>query len=67
MTCETCRILLAEALDLALRAKKLDAAMAEACSRRCGTPALWVMEQYDRDLGAWESRSIRHLQQGCSA
>lgn len=34
-------------------------------STRSGTVALWLQEQYDRDLMAWEERSRTHLMQGC--
>lgn len=69
MSCETCRVLLAEGLDLCVRARKLDAETERALAAsggRCGTPALWIMDQYDRDLTAWEDRSRTHLQQGCA-
>ena len=28
---------------------------------RCGTPALWVLEQYERDLAEWEQKTRKHL------
>lgn len=33
---------------------------------RSGTIPLWVQDQYDKDLLAWEDQSRAHLQQGCS-
>lgn len=32
---------------------------------RCGTPALWAQDQYDKDLLDWEVRSRKHLTDGC--
>ena len=32
---------------------------------RSGTPALWVQDQYERDLHDWEDRTRKHLMQGC--
>jgi len=59
--------LLAEGLDLAARARKLDEQAVRALeagmgrtfpsSTRCGTPALWVQESYESDLAAWEARA----------
>jgi hypothetical protein len=61
--------LLAEGLDLCVRARKLD----EVSSNferdrdgmfnltRCGTPHLWVLDQYDRDLADWERRARNAL------
>ena len=34
---------------------------------RCGTAALWVLDQYERDLAAWERKARHHLTQGCTA
>jgi len=34
-------------------------------STRSGTVPLWLNEQYDRDLLAWEEKSRVHLMQGC--
>ncbi len=34
---------------------------------RCLTPALWVQDQYERDLADWEARSRKHLLQGCGS
>ena len=98
MACETCRELLAEGLDLCVRARQMDAldrreatlaissdpqewqdsglfdryvALHNATnpdtpiSTRSGTVRLWVQEQYDTDLAAWERRGRTHLMQGC--
>jgi hypothetical protein len=65
--------LLSEGLDLCVRARKLDDAMeramlaSDAAAReggtKCGTPALWVRDQYERDLASWEERARAGLQQ----
>lgn len=34
---------------------------------KSATIALWVMDQYERDLAEWEGRVRKHLLQGCSA
>lgn len=34
-------------------------------STRSGTVPLWLNDQYDRDLMAWEEKSRAHLMQGC--
>jgi hypothetical protein len=34
-------------------------------STRCGTVALWLQDQYEKDLAEWERKSRRHLMQGC--
>ena len=98
-TCQTCRELLSEGLDLCVRARKMDAmdrrAAALAASKcadewvesgrfdgyvelhnidrpdtqiatRSGTVALWLEEQYQTDLAAWERKSRHHLMQGCA-
>jgi hypothetical protein len=53
--------LLNEAIDLSIRARKLDAAMPrpgdDPLMPRSATPALWVLEQYDNDLAAWEAKA----------
>lgn len=57
--------LLSEALDLCLRARKLDdahLALNEWHARnphatRSGTIPLWVAEQYECDLAEWETRA----------
>lgn len=36
-------------------------------STRSGTVALWLQEQYDTDLTAWENKSRHHLMQGCQS
>lgn len=51
---------LAEGMDLCVRARKLDEAMLQAVAvgdgeTKCLTPALWVQDQYERDLAAWEA------------
>lgn len=61
--------LLSEALDLCVRARKLDEpiiASQEMWERnpemtRSATPALWVQDQYDRDLADWETRARKAL------
>lgn len=30
-----------------------------------GTIALWVQDQYERDLADWEGRARKHLMEGC--
>lgn len=63
------RGLLSEALDLCVRARKLDEpviALKEAWDRdstmtRSATPALWVQDQYDTDLAEWEERARKVL------
>jgi len=32
---------------------------------RSGTIALWVQDQYERDLADWEGRARKHLMEGC--
>ena len=32
---------------------------------KSATPALWVLDQYERDLADWERQSRAHLMQGC--
>lgn len=34
-------------------------------SMRSGTPALWLLDQYEKDLADWERRGRQHLMQGC--
>lgn len=61
-----------EALNLVVRARKLDEAiLAVECKKlgsyhpdhmRCGTPHLWLMDQYDTDLAAWEAKAKTALQ-----
>lgn len=56
--------LLSEGLDLCVRARKLDetiSAIPQVGGTRCATPALWVMDQYDRDLADWERRARKAL------
>jgi len=62
-------VLLSEGLDLCVRARKMDepiiALEAEWKKNphmtRSATPALWVQEQYDNDLAAWETRARKAL------
>jgi hypothetical protein len=59
--------MLSEGLDLCIRAKGLDAQIEHALQAgmgrifpegtRCATPALWVQQQYDSDLDAWETKA----------
>ncbi|CAH2606252.1 conserved protein of unknown function (plasmid) [Rhodovastum atsumiense] len=65
------RELLAEGLNLCVRARRLDELTLAAEGRslgnqtpdhaRCLTPHLWVMDQYDRDLADWEARTRKAL------
>lgn len=32
---------------------------------KCATLALWVQDQYEKDLADWERRARHHLMQGC--
>ena len=66
MGCKMCRVLLSEALDLCVRAQSLDrqadmALQAGHGEMRCGTPALWVQDQYVTDLSTWETRTRAFL------
>ena len=64
------RELLAEGLDLCVRARKLDE-QATLCSLdkyhpspegpRCITPHIWVIDQYEKDLADWEARARKAL------
>ena len=59
--------LLSEGLDLCVRARGLDEQVGHAleagmgrifpAGTRCATPALWVQDQYDRDLAEWETKA----------
>ena len=63
--------LLSEGLDLCVRARGLDEQVQNALQagmgrifsegERCATPALWVQQQYDEDLAAWEDRAKAKL------
>lgn len=63
--------LLHEALNLCVRAKKLDEAVLEqhcveiGAYRNdhtvCMTPHIWLLDQYDKDLADWENRARLHL------
>ena len=62
------RVVVAEGLDLCVRARKLDQQILEQnmaaqgwTGPRSGTPYLWVQEQYDSDLAAWEVRARKAL------
>ena len=48
--------LLNDALNLAVRARKLDDT-----SGSCGTVQAWVADQYDTDLAAWETAARKAL------
>lgn len=98
MTCDTCRTLLSEGLDLCVRARKMDAMdrreatlKVSKCAdewvesgvfdeyverhniqnpdqpiaTRSGTVALWLQDQYEKDLAEWERKARHHLMQGC--
>jgi hypothetical protein len=64
--------LLHEALNLVVRARQLDEAiLAQECVKRgsyhpdhtnCITPHIWLMDQYDKDLAAWETKARNALQ-----
>lgn len=67
------RLLLGEGLNLCVRARKLDDAVQKALAigtpdndyeTKCGTLAVWVHEQYERDLADWERRVRHALMQG---
>jgi hypothetical protein len=68
---ERLRNALHEGLNLCVRARKLDESItAKACRElgsyatehvKCGTPHLWVLEQYDNDLVAWEQDARKTL------
>lgn len=68
--------LLSEGLDLCVRARKIDQGLVDQSIRdrfpksaaafpeqysRSGTPHLWVQDQYDKDLEAWERRARDYL------
>ena len=64
---------LSDGLDLCVRARGLDEKVqrAEQAGQgmlsdgqgNCLTPALWVVEQYDKDLAAWEESARALLRQ----
>jgi hypothetical protein len=60
-------VLVSEALDLCVRARKLDNPIPRTRDdpwmslSRSATPALWVQEQYDNDLAAWEAKARKAL------
>lgn len=64
--------LLADGLDLCVRARKLDertgqallasaAAKGESNGSGSGTVALWIIDAYERDLAAWEESARNAL------
>lgn len=61
--------LLSAGLDLCVRARKLDDIAAQAVvangitGMNCATGAVWVLDQYDRDLTAWETKARASLLQ----
>ena len=63
------RLLLAEGLDLCVRARKLDQAerdlvewqMRNPQVTKSGTIPMWAQDQYERDLAAWEKRAREAL------
>lgn len=70
------RELLAEGLDLCVRARTLDKALLQSDMRaiipesakaypetwgKSGTPHLWTIDQYDTDLADWERRAREAL------
>lgn len=60
-------VIVSEGLDLCIRARELDAQIERALQAgmgrifpegtRCATPAIWVQQQYDADLAAWEAKA----------
>jgi hypothetical protein len=68
---ERLRSSLHEGLTLCVRARKLDESItAQTCRElgsyhpdhvKCGTPHLWVLEQYDNDLAVWEQDARKTL------
>lgn len=64
---DTLAELLSEGLDLCIRARSLDEQIERAIQAgmgrifphetRCATPAVWVQQQYDEDLAAWEAKA----------
>jgi hypothetical protein len=58
-------VLVSEALDLCVRARKLDNPIPRTRDDpwmcRSATPALWLREQYDNDLAAWEAKARKAL------
>lgn len=57
--------LLAEALNLCVRARKIDSVIPrpgdDPLMTRSATTALWVQDQYDTDLASWETRARKAL------
>lgn len=62
-TCPDCIALLAEASRLAKRARELDIDVAQArhVGKGCATPALAILNKYDRDLDRWDRQVKDHL------
>jgi hypothetical protein len=73
---DTLAMLLAEGLDLCVRAKSIDDQHVKSAMRdllpdtakaypgvygKSGTPYLWVQDQYDKDLSEWEARARKTL------
>ena len=69
--------LLHEGLNLCVRARQLDEGLIEQTKRemfpesakeypehynQCITPHLWVQDQYDKDLAAWENKTRQFLE-----
>jgi hypothetical protein len=64
---EELAVILSEGLDLCVRGRTMDEQVMRAVeagmgrlfpgSTRCGTPAIWVQEQYDSDLKEWEAKA----------
>lgn len=60
--------MLSEGLDLCVRARKMDQMVLEQSmakigwtGSRSGTPHLWMQQQYDNDLEAWETKCKAYL------
>lgn len=62
-TCPECIALLIVADRLARRARNLDEHVERSrkVSRGCATPALAILNNYDRDLEAWQRHVSAHL------
>lgn len=69
MSCDECKQLLSDGLDLCVRAQAMDAQdrTAAQMSSHSMTLPLWVQDQYDKDLAEWERSARHHLMQGCAA
>lgn len=64
--CTTCVALLLEASGLARRAQRIDADVEQArkVGKGCATPALAILNTYDRELEQWQARVTQHLHGG---